>query len=74
MDASQYTEDAQARRGIIVVDASSGFMKDGPKNRLRTQDVHRIVDVFNKRLDVPKYARMVPLAEIEKNDFSLFLD
>ena len=49
-------------------------MKDGPKNRLRAQDIHRVVDVFNKRLDVPKYARMVPSAEIEKNDFDLFLD
>ena len=66
-------EDAQARRGIFMVDANSGFMKDGPKNRLRAQDIHRIVDVFNKRLDVPKYARMVPLAEIEKNDFNLNL-
>ncbi len=74
MDASQYKDDAQARRGIFIVDATSGFMKDGPKNRLRAQDIHRVVDVFNKRLDVPKYARMVPLAGIEKNDFNLFLD
>ena len=29
--------------------------------------------MFNKRLDVPKYAHMVPLAEIEKNDFNLNL-
>jgi type I restriction enzyme M protein len=67
-------EDAQARRGIFMVDTSSGFMQDGPKNRLRAQDIHRVVDVFNKRLDVPKYARMVPSAEIGKNDFDLFLD
>src|SRR5262249_3044735 len=54
-------------------DASGGFMKDGPKNRLRAQDIHRIVDVFNKRLDVPKYARMVSFEEIEKNEFNLNL-
>jgi type I restriction enzyme M protein len=36
-------------------------------------DIHRIVDTFNKLADVPKYARMVPFAEIEKNDFSLNL-
>jgi type I restriction enzyme M protein len=29
-----------------MIDASAGFMKDGPKNRLRAQDIHRIVDVF----------------------------
>jgi len=66
-------ENAQARKGIFVIDASGGFMKDGPKNRLRNRDIHKIVDVFNKRLDVPKYARMVPLAEIEKNEFNLNL-
>ena len=52
-------EDAHARKGIFMIDASSGFMKDGPKNRLRAQDIHKIVDVFNKRLEVPKYSRMV---------------
>ena len=66
-------EDAQARKGIFMIDASGGFMKDGPKNRLREMDIHKIVDVFNKRLDVPKYARMVPFAEIEKNEFNLNL-
>src|SRR3990170_273406 len=66
-------EDAQARKGIFMIDASGGFMKDGPKNRLRSMDIHKIVDVFNKRLDVPKYARMVPFAEIERNEFNLNL-
>jgi type I restriction enzyme M protein len=66
-------EDAHARKGIFMIDASSGFMKDGPKNRLRAMDIHKIVDAFTKRLDVPKYARMVPLAEIEKNEFNLNL-
>src|SRR5665811_1881398 len=36
-------------------------------------DIHKIVDVFNRRLEVPKYARMVPFAEIEQNDFNLNL-
>jgi type I restriction enzyme M protein len=65
--------DAQARKGIFMIDASGGFMKDGPKNRLRAMDIHRIVDTFEKRVDVPKYARMVPFAEIEKNEFNLNL-
>src|SRR2546428_3914610 len=56
-----------------MIDASGGFMKDGPKNRLRAQDIHKIVDVFSKRLEVPKYARMVPFAEIETNEFNLNL-
>src|SRR5216684_7582839 len=56
-----------------MIDASAGYMKDGPKNRLRAQDIHKIVDVFNKRLDVPKYARMVTVEEIEKKEFNLNL-
>ena len=56
-----------------MVDASGGFMKDGPKNRLRSMDIHKIVDVFNKSLDIPKYARMVSSAEIEQNEFNLNL-
>ena len=66
-------QDAQARKGIFMIDASQGYMKDGPKNRLRAMDIHRIVDIFNKQVDAPKYARMVPFAEIEKNDFNLNL-
>ena len=68
-------EDAHARDGIFMIDASRGFVKDGNKNRLRAQDIHRIVDVFNRRTDVPRYARMVPLAEIASpaNDYNLNL-
>ena len=89
MDASQYKDfygtgipvcivvidkaHAHARKGVFLVDASRGFRKDGPKNRLRAQDVHRIVDVFNRQVDAPGYARMAPLAEIAApaNDFNL---
>jgi type I restriction enzyme M protein len=66
-------EDAHARKGIFMIDASGGFMKDGPKNRLRAQDIHKIVDVFTRRLEVPRYARMVSVEEIEKNEFNLNL-
>jgi type I restriction enzyme M protein len=66
-------EGAHARKGVFLIDASGGFMKDGPKNRLRAQEVHKIVDVFNKRLEVAGYSRMVPVAEIEQKDFNLNL-
>ena len=56
-----------------MVDASKGFIKDGNKNRLRAQDIHKIVDTFNRQAEIPKYSRMVPLAEIEANDFNLNL-
>jgi type I restriction enzyme M protein len=66
-------ENAQSRTGVFMIDASKGFIKDGNKNRLREMDIHKIVDVFNKQLEVPKYSRMVLLSEINdsKNDFNL---
>ncbi len=68
-------ENAAARKGVFLIDASRGFIKDGPKNRLREQDIHRIVDTFTRQLDVPRYARRVPLDEIAdaKNDYNLNL-
>ena len=66
-------EGAAGRKGIFMVDASKGFIKDGNKNRLRAQDIHKMVDTFTRQLDTPKYARMVPLAEVQANDFNLNL-
>ena len=65
-------ENAASRKGIFMIDASKGFIKDGNKNRLREQDIHKIVDVFEKQLDIPKYSRMVPMKEIaEDNEYNL---
>jgi len=69
-------ENATVRKGIFMIDASKGFMKDGPKNRLREQDIHRIVDTFTRQDESdPRYARMVPVEEIAdpKNDYNLNL-
>lgn len=68
-------ENATARKGVFMIDASKGYIKDGNKNRLREQDLHRIVDTFSKQADTSRYARMVPFAEIAdaKNDFNLNL-
>jgi type I restriction enzyme M protein len=67
---------AAMRKGVFMIDASKGFIKDGPKNRLREQDVHRIVDAFSKQDGSDtRFARMVPVDEISgaKNDFNLNL-
>jgi type I restriction enzyme M protein len=68
-------ENAAARKGVFLIDASKSFIKDGNKNRLREQDIHRIVDTFRRQVDVPRYARLVPFDEIAdpKNGFNLNL-
>ena len=66
-------ENAHARSGIFMIDASKGFLKDGNKNRLRAQDIHKIVSVFNDQTELPRYSRMVPRSEIANaaNDYNL---
>lgn len=66
-------ENAAGRKGIFMINASQGYVKDGNKNRLRHQDIHKIVDAFTRQLPLPKYSRLVPLAEIRdpKNDYNL---
>lgn len=64
-------ENAEVRKGVFMIDASKGFVKDGNKNRLREQDIRKIVDVFNKQIEIPKYSRMVSIEEIENNEYNL---
>ena len=64
-------EQAAGRRGIFMLDGSKGFVKDGNKNRLRHQDIRKIVDVFTNQIEVPKYARLVSYAEIAANEYNL---
>lgn len=68
-------EGAANRQGIFMIDASHGYVKDGNKNRLREQDIYKIVTTFNNQItDDPKYARFVPNDEIEvQNDYNLNL-
>jgi type I restriction enzyme M protein len=68
-------ENAPGRKGVFMIDASKGFIKDGNKNRLREQDIHKIVDTFTKQTNTPRYARIVPFDEISgtKNDYNLNL-
>jgi type I restriction enzyme M protein len=64
-------ENAEDREGVFMMDASKGYIKDGNKNRLREQDIHKIVDAFNREWEIDKFCRLVPYNEIEKNEYNL---
>lgn len=68
-------EGAAERDSIFMIDASKGFVKDGNKNRLREQDIHKIVSTFKNELENnPKYARKVSISKeiaTKKNDYNL---
>ena len=63
--------DTRERKGVFFIDAKDGFMKDGAKNRLREQDIRRIVDTWLKKQTIPHYSRLATWDEIERNDFNL---
>jgi type I restriction enzyme M protein len=64
-------ENANNRKGIFMIDAGKGLMKDGNKNRLREQDIRKMTDVFNGQLEIAGFSRMVSVAEIEENEYNL---
>ena len=60
------------RKGtLLFIDASGEFEEGSNQNRLRDQDIDDISRTFHAYADVEKYARVVPLAEIEANDWNL---
>lgn len=69
-------EGAAQRKGIFLIDAKDGFKKDGDKNRLRAEDIRRIVDTWERgkddvEYDEPHYAHFAKFDEIEANDYNL---
>lgn len=63
---------SEERKGkILFIDASNGFVKDGNKNKLRDEDVNKIIETFDKFETVEKYSEVVELKTIEENDFNL---
>ncbi len=66
-------EATSQRQGIFMIDASKGFIKDGNKNRLREQDICKIVDTWKAKVEIPKYSHFATNEEIEKNEYNLNL-
>ncbi len=64
-------ENAHARKGVFMIDASKDFKKDGNKNRLREQDIQKMIDTFNALKEIPYYSKMVSLEEISANGYNL---
>lgn len=62
----------QERKGkVLFIDASQGFVKDGNKNKLRDEDVEKIIQTFDEFQDVDKYAEVADIEPIKENDYNL---
>ena len=59
------------RDDILFIDASNDFEKQKTQNVLLPEHIDKIMQVFEKRESITKYAEVVPFSQIEENDFNL---
>jgi type I restriction enzyme M protein len=59
------------KKKVLFIEASREFREGSAQNYLRVEDVQKIAATFHAFHDVPKYARVVGLDEIERNEFNL---
>lgn len=64
-------KEEEKRNKVLFIDGSNDFIKDGNKNKLRYEDIDRIVKAFDEYKDVEKYSNVVDLDTIKENDFNL---
>jgi len=63
--------DPGGRDDVLFIDASRAYAQGTNQNRLRPEDMDRIVEVYRGRAEVDKYAHNAAYAEMEENDFNL---
>ena len=61
----------RGNEGVLIIDASKGFIKDGKQNKLRACDVKKIADTYRERKEIPGFSRVVTRDEIRRNEYNL---
>lgn len=61
----------RGNEGILFIDASKGFEKQGKQNKLRACDVKKVADTYRNRKEIPGYSRVVTRDEIRRNEYNL---
>lgn len=61
----------RGNEGILVIDASKGFVKDKTQNKLRACDVKKIADIYRERKEIPGFSRVVTRDEVRRNEYNL---
>lgn len=56
---------------ILFIDASKDFEKVKNQNKLRPEDIDKIINTYANREEIEKYSHKATLEEIEENDFNL---
>lgn len=61
----------RGNEGVLFIDASKGFEKQGKQNKLRASDVKKIADTYRERKEILGYSRVVTRDEIRRNEYNL---
>ena len=56
---------------ILFIDASKEFEKDGNKNKLTEEHIHKIINTFRERKTIDKFSYVAKIDEIIENDYNL---
>lgn len=56
---------------ILFIDASKEFEAGKNQNRLRDEDVDKIIETYKNREEIEKYAHVASLKEVEENEYNL---
>ena len=56
---------------ILFIDGSKDCEKNSKQNRLRKQDINKILYTLSNRLEVKKYSHIADMEEISNNDYNL---
>ncbi|MFC4734974.1 type I restriction-modification system subunit M [Bacillus daqingensis] len=61
----------RSTRDVLFIDASREFIKGKNQNKLSKENIEKVVDTYNKREAVEKYAHLATFEEIKENDYNL---
>lgn len=61
----------RANRDVLFIDASKEFEQGKNQNKLRQEDIDRIVNTYKERKEIEKYCHIATIDEIKENDYNL---
>ena len=59
------------RKHVLFINADREFKEGKNQNSLRPEDIEKITQVYRTRQQVDKYSRLVPVDELEREEFNL---
>lgn len=62
---------AKDRKEVLFINADREYKEGKNQNSLRPEDIQKITHVYRNKLQVPKYSRLVPISELEAEEYNL---